>query len=726
MSPRSLLAGSVQYLKGVGPRRAERFARLDVRTGRDLLYHIPHRYEDATTVTPIASLEPGDEATVIGRIVSKGVLNTRKGLRIFRAVLRDSSGLIEAAWPGQPWLDRSLSRGDLLLASGPVRFFHGRQLQPREHTVLASGDEEAEDGGGGRSADDGGSAAGGGSADDGGSAGGQGSGSGKGGTVFPVYPATEGLSHRQIRGIVSENLGALLREAAERDPVPEAWREELGLARLGAALRALHRPRAMEELEPARRRIAFDELLFLQLLHARARHRLRQETTGIAHDAPADLTSRFLEGLPFRLTGAQERAWEEIREDMERAERMYRLLQGDVGCGKTVVAAAALLRSVESGHQAALMAPTELLAEQHLRTLTELTSGLDVEPLLLTGRLTPAERRSRLEALASGRARLVVGTHALIQEDVGFADLGLAVIDEQHRFGVEQRRLLRDASGRADMLVMSATPIPRSLALTLYGDLDLSVIDEMPPARRPVVTAVRGPEAREAAFAFLREKVGEGRQAYVVYPLIEESEALDARSATEMRERLAARFPDLAVELLHGRLSAGEKEDVMRRFLAGEADLLVATTVIEVGIDVPNATLMYIEEAERFGLAQLHQLRGRVGRGGEQSYCVAFHSGEGEPPDRLRAFAATTDGFELARADLRLRGPGDLFGPEQHGVPALRFADLERDADLAAAARRWARELVEGDPSLGRPEHRGLARELAERHGDREGLYGVG
>jgi ATP-dependent DNA helicase RecG len=541
-----------------------------------------------------------------------------------------------------------------------------------------------------------------------------------------VYPATEGLSHRQIRGIVRENLAALLREAEERDPVPASWREALALPGLGAALRALHVPRSMEEVEPARRRVAFDELLFLQLLHARARHRFRRESRGIAHEAPATLSGPFLERLPFRLTAAQERAWSEIRADMERPERMYRLLQGDVGCGKTVVAAAAMLRAVESGRQAALMAPTELLAEQHLRTLTELTAGLGIEPVLVTGRLTGAERRDRLESLASGEARLVVGTHALIQEDVAWRDLGLAVIDEQHRFGVDQRRLLRDASGAADMLVMSATPIPRSLALTLYGDLDLTVIDEMPPGRRPVVTGVRGPEAREAAFAFLREKIAEGRQAYVVYPLIEESEAVDARSATRMRDRLAERFPELRVELLHGRLSAEDKDAVMRGFLAGEADILVATTVIEVGIDVPNATLMYVEDAERFGLAQLHQLRGRVGRGAEQSYCVAFHSGSGAPPERLAVFASTTNGFELARADLRLRGQGDLFGPEQHGVPTLRHADLERDADLAVEARRRAREVVEEDPGLGRKEHRGLARELAERHGGREGLYGVG
>jgi len=716
---RSALSSSVQYLKGVGPRRAERFARLEVRSGRDLLYHLPHRYEDATTVTPIAALRPGAEATVIGRIVSKGVLPTRKRLRIFRAVLRDDTGLIEAAWPGQPWLDRSLHKGDLLLATGPVRFFHGRQLQPREFTVLASeGEEGAEDdwpaqeGAGERSGGSSTVAA----APD----------SARRGRVFPVYPATEGLSHRQIRKIVRENLDALLREAEERDPIPAEWREGLRLPPLGAALRALHRPRAMAVIEPARRRIAFDELLFLQLLHARARHRLKRESPGVAHDAEAVLSGPFLAGLPFRLTGAQEHAWTEIRTDMEKPERMYRLLQGDVGCGKTVVAAAAMLRAVESGRQAALMAPTELLAEQHLRTLSDLTAGLGVEPVLLSGRLTPAERRERLARVASGDARLVAGTHALIQEDVAWADLGLAVVDEQHRFGVEQRRLLRDASGSADMLVMSATPIPRSLALTLYGDLDLSVIDEMPPGRKPVITAVRGPGAREPAFAFLGEKIAEGRQAYVVYPLIEESEALDARSASQMRERLAERFPDLVVDLLHGRLTSEEKETVMRRFLAGESHVLVSTTVIEVGIDVPNATLMYIEEAERFGLAQLHQLRGRVGRGADQSYCVAFHSGQGEPPDRLAAFARTTSGFELARADLRLRGQGDLFGPEQHGVPILKHADLERDADLAVEARRRAREVVASDPGLGRTEHRGLARELAERHGDREGLYGVG
>jgi ATP-dependent DNA helicase RecG len=410
---------------------------------------------------------------------------------------------------------------------------------------------------------------------------------------------------------------------------------------------------------------------------------------------------------------------------MERERRMYRLLQGDVGSGKTVVAALAMLRAAESGSQAALMAPTEILAEQHLRTLRELLEPVGVRPLLLTGRVGGSEREEALEALRRGTARVAVGTHALIQEGVEFEDLGLAVIDEQHRFGVEQRRLLRDAGGASDTLVMSATPIPRSLALTLYGDLDLSVIDEMPPGRKPVITAVRGPGAREDAFRWLEEKLGEGRQAYVVYPLVQESEAVDARSAEEMHRRLEERFADVEVGLLHGRLASEEKEAVMRRFARGETDVLVATTVIEVGVDVPDATVMFVEDAQRFGLAQLHQLRGRVGRGEEQAYCVAFHDGEGVP-ERLRVFARSDDGFELARADLRIRGQGELFGRAQHGVPELRFADLEEDRRLVWEARKRARRIVEEDPELEKPDHRDLARRMAERYGDRERLYEVG
>ncbi len=716
MTPgRSLLTGPVQYLKGVGPRRAERLAQMEVRTGRDLLYHLPHRYEDATTVDPIASLQPGDDATVIGRVVSKGVLQTRRRLRVFHAVVRDRTGLIECAWPGRPWLDRSIDKGDLLLVSGPVRFYHGRQVQPREHTVLARSGDGPSDEWAGPAGNGAGRIAGEEPSDD----------PLAQGRVFPVYPATEGLTHRQVRAIVELNLESLLGELPSADVLPGTWRERLGLPPLVDALRTLHAPAGLDEIEPARRRLGYEELFFLQLLHARARAKLRLETPGIAFRAEPSLTEPFVASLPFTLTGAQRRAWGEIAADMERDSPMNRLLQGDVGSGKTVVATLAMLKAVEAGHQSAIMAPTELLAEQHARTLSELLEPLGRRPTLLTGSVTGKARQYALRRIGEGEAVLVVGTHALIQETVAFRSLGLAVIDEQHRFGVEQRRRLRESGAAADVLVMSATPIPRSLALVLYGDLDISVIDELPPGRRPVVTGVRGPESRDAAFEFLGEKLAEGRQAYVVYPLIEESEALQARAATSMHEKLSARYPEVEVGLLHGRLGSADKDAVMRRFLEGEIRVLVATTVIEVGIDVPNASVMLIEDAERFGLAQLHQLRGRVGRGADQSYCVAFHRGK-EPSERLLAFASTTDGFALAEEDLRLRGQGDLFGREQHGVASLRFADLERDRDLLEDARRRAREIVDSDPKLSSRRHRPLARELAERYAGREALYQVG
>ena len=725
MTPaRSILKGSVQYLKGVGPRRAERFAKIDVHTGQDLLYHLPYRYEDATTVDAISELKVGQDATVIGRVVSKGVIPTRRRLRVFRAVIRDGSGHIECAWPGRPWLDRTIDKGDLLLASGSVRFYHGRQLQPREHVVLARASDERD-----RSGDRSGGGSGHRSADR--SAGRSAEPSAPSGErpaagrVFPVYAATEGLTHRQIRAVIQRNLAGLLSDLGDEDPIPSDWLDELSLPPLPEALRTLHLPSAVAQVERCRRRLAFEELFFLQLLHARARARLRHELRGFAFDAPPTLTRSLLNTLPFELTAAQRRAWSEIEADMARPAPMNRLLQGDVGSGKTVVAALAMLKAVEAGRQAAIMTPTELLAEQHQRTFVDMLDPLGVEPVLLTGSVTGKARQRALARIAAGDARLVVGTHALIQEGVDFASPGLVVIDEQHRFGVEQRRRLRESGEAPDALVMSATPIPRSLALVLYGDLDLSIIDELPPGRRPIRTAVRGAESRDAAFDFLGGQLEAGRQAYVVYPLVEESEVLEARAATVMFEQLEARFPDAAVRLLHGRLSSAEKDEVMRSFLAGDTNLLVATTVIEVGIDVPNATVMMIEDAERFGLAQLHQLRGRVGRGAGQSYCIAFHASE-TPSERLVAFEKKTNGFELAEEDLRIRGQGDLFGKEQHGAVFLRFAQLDRDHDLLEAGRQRACVIVDADPPLSRPAHRRFRQELDLRYAQREALYHVG
>jgi ATP-dependent DNA helicase RecG len=612
---------------------------------------------------------------------------------LFQAVIRDGTGLIECSWPGQPFLDRTIRKGDTLLVSGPVRFFHGRQLQPREFTILARSGEAVDEVG----------------------------------TVFPVYPATANLTHRQIRQIVQQNLDALL-EAVESDEpiVPEGRREALGLPTQREAVEWLHRPATLAQAEQARRRLAFEELFVLQVLYARARYKNRENREGIAFARNNTLVRPLAESLPFELTAAQKRVLSEISGDMGRPRPMNRLLQGDVGSGKTVVALFAMLRAIENGYQAALMAPTELLAEQHHVTVAQMLEALPVEIEVLRGGRRATERQTSLERVASGDAQLIIGTHALIQTDVEFKRLGLAVIDEQHRFGVRQRMQLRRAGIEPDVLVMSATPIPRSLALTFYGDLDISVLDELPPGRKPVRTVLRRESARERVFEFARAKVQEGRQVYVVYPVIEESEVLDVRSATEGYEQLASdALSDLRVALVHGRLSGDEKDEIMRRFVAGEVDVLVSTTVIEVGIDVPNATVMIIEGAERFGLSQLHQLRGRVGRGAEQSYCIVIFGGR-EPAERLAIFASTNDGFEIARADLRLRGYGEIFGARQHGLPGFRFADLERDEKLLDVARELAAEIVREDPQLERPAQRALGRALRTVYRERLALYEVG
>jgi ATP-dependent DNA helicase RecG len=680
-----------QFLKGVGPRRAGLLAKLGLLTARDVLYHVPRRYEDASTVQKIGTLEPGMEATVVGRVVSKGVLPTRKGLRIFQAVVRDASGLIECSWPGQPFLDRVLRRGDLLLLSGPVRFFHGRQLHPREYVVLSrEGEEDGE----------------------------------RSGAVFPVYPATEGLSQRQVRKLIADNLEDLLEAVAGEEVLDPELRARVGVPSLDAALRVLHCPESLAEAEAGRRRLAFEELFFLQLLHALAHHEATLRRPGIVFERRDTLVRPLYEALPFRLTGAQRRVLGEIGEDMASSRRMNRLLQGDVGAGKTVVALFAMLRAVENDHQSALMAPTEILAEQHVRTLRGLLDGLPVTVQLLTGRMAAAERREALARIASGEADLVVGTHALIQEAVSFHRLGLVVVDEQHRFGVRQRLALSEMGRDPDVLLMSATPIPRSLALTLYGDLDLSLLDERPPGRQPVVTGLRPERARPKVLEFVADQVRRGRQAYLVYPLVEESEVMDLKSATEEYEYLRAEvFPELRLGLLHGQMAGEEKDAVMRRFAAGEIDVLVSTTVIEVGIDVPNASVMVVEHAERFGLSQLHQLRGRVGRGAEQSYCVLLVS-QPAAAERLRVFTSTEDGFVIAEADMRLRGQGDLFGERQSGLPAFRFADLERDAELLSVARGEARRLVAADPSLSA--FPALREALERRYGDRARMYGTG
>ncbi len=682
---------SVQFLRGVGPRRAEAFARLGVRVAEDLLYHTPHRYLDATTVTPINKASVGRDITVVGRVVSKAVMPTRSRLRIFRAVLKDASGVIECAWPGQAFLDRTIKPGQLLLATGPVKYYHGRQLAPREYVILAEGDEDGD--------------------------------VETEGLVLPVYPATEGLSHRVIRRIIANHLDDLV--AKVEDTLPKDIGERLNLPTLQAALEAMHRPTAARGWQTGRRRLAFDELFDMQLVVARARDLAKKSTDGVSFEIKKELTSTLKDALPFELTKGQRRAIREITGDMTSQERMHRLLMGDVGTGKTVVALFSMLLALENGYQAVFMAPTELLAEQHGRTIQQLLAPTGLVPEMLLGRLSAGEKSTIRRRLASGDARLVIGTHALIQETTSFDKLGLVVIDEQHRFGVEQRAALISKGQRPDVLLLSATPIPRTLALTLYGDLDISVLKERPHGRGNITTSVRTSKERAAVYQFVKEQGKAGRQAYVVYPVIEESEKLDLKAATTMAEELAKKLKPLEVGLVHGRLKSDERDRVMRRFRDGSIPVLVATTVIEVGIDVPNATVMVIEHPDRFGLAQLHQLRGRVGRGENASHCILLSGTEGVHP-RLTRFAKTTDGFRIAELDLQERGMGELVGTRQAGGFNLRWADLAEDVDLVELARRKALDIIAVDPMLARPEHQPLRRRIERRYERGMELFRVG
>ena len=684
------LSTPAKFLKGVGPVRAEALKRLGVFTAGELLFHIPHRYEDASTIAPIASIETGMDATIVGRVISKGVLPTRKGLRIFQAVVQDSTGMIEVSWPGQPFLDRSISKGDVLLLTGTVRFFHGRQLQPREYVNLGDDTDATAEG-----------------------------------RVLAVYPATEGLSFKLIRTLVETHLDGLLGLVEEYLP-PEVLKYADVLP-LADSLRMVHRPKTLGEAMRGRERLAFEELFFVHLLRRRAHMLAREKREGIAFENKRDLTTRLKAGLPFPLTGAQTRAVREIVVDMCSPNRMHRLLQGDVGSGKTIVALFAALLAIENGYQAALMAPTELLAEQHTRTVTRLLEPLGIEPVLVTGSLSAKERRAVNEQLRSGSALLAIGTHALVQERTTFGKLGFVAVDEQHRFGVEQRKALGAKGDRPDILLLSATPIPRSLALTLYGDLDVSVLDERPPGRLPITTALRPEAARERVLQFIDREVEKGRQAYVVYPVIDESEKTDMKAATTMYAALAeGPFSHRRVALLHGRIPADERDAIMRRFRDGEVDVLVATTVIEVGIDVANATVMLVEHPERFGLSQLHQLRGRVGRGAEASYCILLGDVSPEAQERLSVFVGTEDGFEIARADLRLRGMGDLFGQRQSGVATFRVADPLRDEHLGDAAHAAASAVLEKDPGLDQADHASIRRVLGERYERSLELFRVG
>jgi ATP-dependent DNA helicase RecG len=647
------------------------------------------RYEDRRQLAAIAELRAGMRVTVAGTVVVAGLRRARR-MMLYEVRVEDGTGRLKVLWFNQPYLKDVLPKGSRVVLYGSVEpdAYGSRQLMMSSPQFeLSDGEDPVHTG-----------------------------------RIVPVYEKLGGVSGKALRRVLT----ALAEQVPDdlADPLPELVRGRLGVVGRGAALRAVHVPVDVEVAElnafrsPAHRRLILEELFLFQLGLARRRHGRRGLRKGLAFavtDRARDAVKRI---LPFHLTGAQKRVLREIAEDMSSPHPMNRLVQGDVGSGKTMVALLSMVIALENGYQAAFMAPTEILAEQHFARFLSLCRGLPVRIVLLTSSLTGKPREELRAQIREGEAHIVIGTHALIQEGVEFRQLGLGIVDEQHRFGVLQRAALRGKAKTAPhLLVMTATPIPRTLAMTLYGDLDVSVIDEMPPGRTPVETRVVPERGRGAAWTRVRKELAEGGRVYIVLPLVEESEKLTLRDATKTAERVREAFPEIGVGLLHGRMKAEEKEEVMRRFQEGEIRILVSTTVVEVGIDVPEATVMLIEHAERFGLSQLHQLRGRVGRGSRPSVCFLFVEGpQGEDAvARLSVMERTTDGFAIAEEDLKIRGPGDFAGVRQSGIPDLVFSDIVRDARMLSRSREIAAALLARDPGLAHPEHAALARWIASK-----------
>lgn len=702
----------LRFFKGIGPKRAAQLERLGLKTVEDLLYHLPFRYEDRRQIKKIQQAVIGQEESFAGKLVSlEKKFIPRKRRQILLATLADESGSLGLVWyHAPPYLVKSLCQGQDLLVHGKVEKGTGAQrtiVHPEFESIDSVGSEERE-------------------------------------KILPIYLKTEGVALATIRKWIAQALGGY--GCFLPSFLPDALARRQGLMDLYQAMAAIHRPEKSADLSllnrlasSAHRSIIFDEFFYLQLgLGMRRKH--RSAMTGISFGTSGNgLTHRMASLLPFSLTGAQQRVLQEIYQDMESARPMQRLIQGDVGSGKTIVAWLAALRVIENGFQAVWLAPTELLAEQHFRTLQGYADKLALPALLLTGSLTAREKAAAIERIAKGEIAFIIGTHAVIQEGVRVPRMGLGIIDEQHRFGVIQRMALQKLAGRRapsapslpqpDILLMSATPIPRSLAMVLYGDMEVSSLDEMPPGRTPVRTRLFNEKGRRELYQLVREEIHQGHQAYVVYPLVEASERLQLRDATRMMAQLShGVFKEFCLGLVHGRMSSEEREQTMRRFKDGTIQILIATTVIEVGIDIPNATVMVVEHAERFGLSQLHQLRGRVGRGKDPSQCLLVHYGAGSPDSlrRLRVMEKENDGFKIAEADLALRGAGELMGTRQSGLADFRLANLLRDSRLLIEARKEALAWLAQDPGLMRKESRALKEILKYRWRGRLELGGIG
>ena len=694
----------IQYVKGVGPKLAKLFERKGILTVEDALYFLPRCYEDRRSLKKISELKAGRKETGFGEILLSGVaLYQNKRKRVFEVVVGDGSGTITLKWfrGNERYLRERFKKGRKLIFSGEVRWFNYQKEIHHPDVEVVEGDIEKDYLNFKR--------------------------------IVPIYSETEGLYQRTLRRLMKTVLEGYADELSS--PIPSVVVERQGLIDFSEAFRRVHFPSDGESIDllnlqrsDGHRRIIFDEFFFLELGMALKKRGVALET-GISFRTDGVLVQKLLNLLSFKLTRAQERVLEEIKEDLEKPHPMNRLIQGDVGCGKTVVALLTCLYVVECGYQAAIMAPTEVLAEQHFLNLHRWLESLGVNVALLTSSVKGSEREELYQRIRNGDIQLVIGTHAMIQEAVEFRRLGLAIIDEQHKFGVVQRGLLKKKGENPDVLVMTATPIPRTLAMTIYGDLDVSLIDEMPPGRMSVETKVYPESARSRVYRTIEEEVGKGRQAFIVYPLVEESEKLDLKDATRMAEHLQKDvFPEFHIGLLHGRMKSDEKEAIMMEFKEGRIQILVATTVIEVGIDIPNASVMVVEHAERFGLSQLHQLRGRIGRGRYPSKCIllAQYRSSEEAKIRLRAMEKTTDGFKIAEEDLALRGPGEFFGIRQSGLPDFRVAHIIRDTPILIEARKEAFRLIQEDPELLHPYHAGVKDILIKRWKGRMELATIG
>ncbi len=679
-APMLNLDANVRYVKGVGPRLAEKLGKLGVATVEDLIYYVPRRYLDRSNVLKISDIKVGEDVTVIGEVKTvRKSITPRQHRKILNVDIFDGSGYLSGVWFNQLYHADRLSTGTEVAFSGKAVFNYGKlQIVNPSYDILREKEDPVHTS-----------------------------------RIVPLYPAVAGLSSNMIRRLVKNLIDSGIRI---EDPLPEDIMKQKGLMPLTPAIRQIHFPDDITITARARERLVFDEFFFLELGLALRKNRLEKTNKGISHKTEGKMLDEFLAGLPFKLTSSQIKVLDEIAQDMKKAAPMHRLLLGEVGSGKTVIAVAALVTAVQGGYQGAIMAPTEVLAEQHALRLQELLPG-SVRSVLLTGGQSATEKKHIHDKVKKGEVDIVIGTHALIQESIDFHDLGLAVIDEQHRFGVRQRISLREKGRLTDILVMTATPIPRTLALTLYGDMDVSILDELPAGRQEIETLVRDQKHREDAYDLIRQQIRMGRQAYIVCPLVDESDKIQVKAASAEAERLRNEvFPDLRVGLLHGQMKSEDKESVMKEFRKGDLDILIATTVIEVGVDISNVTVMLIEDAERFGLSQLHQLRGRIGRGEHKSFCVLFADPvTDDARERLRVIQKTGDGFKLAEEDLKIRGEGQLFGPKQSGLPDLKIASLVRDIKTLVSARDSAFAVIDKDPMLAKPENSLILEEVKKR-----------